>query len=1344
MAYLRWLSTRIGRDRPLEVRVSSALRCPRSDARHRSTTRLRLSGLGGLALFVLALAGVELGGAAPVPGTTERVSVNAAGEEANGSENSVFQISADGCQALIISNSSNLVPNDINGQYDIFVRDCTTGTVDRVSVRDDESEATHGTTNASISADGQKVAFVTEALEPGQSGRLAYVRDRAMGTTALVPAPAGLTVGTAAISGDGRTVAYNNGGGAGLYLADLTAGTFRRVATFSAALMDGPSPISFDGRYVIFTTTTQVTPDDGNALADAYVFDATLNSFERVSVGPDGENPTYGAYQASLSPSGRYAIFSGAFFDNGGIPQLGGWLRDRDLDITRRVDVTPSGGVPNSNANGLSSADTCEVAYESPANDIVPGDSNSASDVFVWNCQTNETELASVNSQEEQGQGDNYAPFLTADGMDVSFVSDATNLVPNDTTENLDAFVRHREVSASLEITGIVEDADSVARYGRFQASISLSETFVNPFDPDEIAVDVTFTSPTGRTQVVPAFWYEPFTVVGSPDWEQYQSTGQAGWRVRFAPEEVGTYAYSVAAAAGPRTAVAVSGSFQAVVSATDGFVRADDQNSRYLRFDSGDPYIPVGHNVAFEEGGPPLNGVGYYTDLLGSLGRAGENWTRVWMTDFNRSALEWGEGHFSGFYHGPGVYSLPSAWRMDRVLEQAEANGVFVQLVLSDHGQFSTRGGDRWGVRCAASDPPPCQPGDTGYDPGNAYSDYNGGPIPLAQPELFFSNLEARELMKKRLRYIVARWGAFRSVLAWELMNEFLYVGTDGTNPFTSPQLRSDIVDWHADMSQYLKANDPSGHLVTTSQAIQEAAGDIADLNAIWALPAIDLVQIHWYVPPPGRMNVDLNAMINELKTRYDKPVIVGELGLPSYPNPDPPPPDFVNPERFGSGDAFSGFDPLGFVRSGNPDFSPENRDHLTAGTHLHNAMWSTAVAESSAMYWWWGTYIAADPGRNRVGPSFPLNERLVPPLNSYLAGEDWATLGLDGVSIATSGSVVAVGSRSSKRAFVWVRDAQNEYATGSGPGNLAGRTISGANIDIPGLDDGIYRVRAFDTWTGAGVTSTRYAGATGGTLRVNLPSFTRDIALKIDPIADADRDGVEDSVDADGGDGSSPAGAFVDDTGDGKISGGGIVSGSVAVVDAADPKGVRLTAIGGDAVLSVCSPAFEIEVPDGGSVTVTCGSVRVEEVLEGPVTLVVSELVSVVFPDGTSATVASTADGDITVSNVVNASGAPVTLVVNGESRAVPAGGLTIDTVDELLKQLQAKSVGVGSGKTLAKLAADARKHYLAGRLSAACSSLAEYVSAVQAQAGKRIPTAIAADLIDRARTIRALLRC
>ena len=148
-----------------------------------------------------------------------------------------------------------------------------------------------------------------------------------------------------------------------------------------------------------------------------------------------------------------------------------------------------------------------------------------------------------------------------------------------------------------------------------------------------------------------------------------------------------------------------------------------------------------------------------------------------------------------------------------------------------------------------------------------------------------------------------------------------------------------------------------------------------------------------------------------------------------------------------------------------------------------------------------------------------------------------------------------------------------------------------------------------------------------------------------------DTDGDGIPDDLD----DGAVAPG-FTNVV-DGKTNPtvGTVTSGSMTVTDHDDPtKGVRITATS-DTVLSVCPfpTALVLEIPAGVSVTVTCGSVIVEEVSDGSVTVKIPGTTTlVIFTEGSSGTVST--QGGVTVSGVSG----DVTLSVGGVSAPVPAG--------------------------------------------------------------------------------------
>ena len=131
----------------------------------------------GLLSGVLALLAMPAGASA---GTTERVSLDSGGNEANGnSSRSAPSISGDGRFVAFESEASNLVPGDANGNYDVFVRDRWSGTTERVSGG-----------SLSFSADGRFVAFASSStdLVPGDTNGVVdvFVLDRSTSTTERV------------------------------------------------------------------------------------------------------------------------------------------------------------------------------------------------------------------------------------------------------------------------------------------------------------------------------------------------------------------------------------------------------------------------------------------------------------------------------------------------------------------------------------------------------------------------------------------------------------------------------------------------------------------------------------------------------------------------------------------------------------------------------------------------------------------------------------------------------------------------------------------------------------------------------------------------------------------------------------------------------------------------------------------------------------------------------------------------------------------------------------------------------------------------------------------------------
>jgi Tol biopolymer transport system component len=121
------------------------------------------------------------------------------------------------------------------------------------------------------------------------------------------------------------------------------------------------------------------------------------------------------------------------------------------------------------------------VAFDSIASNLVGSDTNRSDDVFVRDIATGVTERVSVSSAGEQADGTSSRPDISGDGRFVAFDSTADNLVPGDTHPSFDVFVRDRESATTTLVSeafgGGPADGPSsspvISRNGRFVAFTS-------------------------------------------------------------------------------------------------------------------------------------------------------------------------------------------------------------------------------------------------------------------------------------------------------------------------------------------------------------------------------------------------------------------------------------------------------------------------------------------------------------------------------------------------------------------------------------------------------------------------------------------------------------------------------------------------------------------------------------------------------------------------------------------------------------------------------------------------------------------------------------------------------
>jgi Tol biopolymer transport system component len=410
---------------------------------------------------------------------TERLSVSSSGAQGFGMSLSP-SMSADGRFVAFQSSSANLVAADTNGKVDIFLRDRQGGTTRRMSLSSSDEQADQDCVDPSMSADGRFLAFSSAAtnLVPGDTNAAVdiFVRDRLAGTTERVSVDSGGieangSSSAPSISADGRYVAFcshasnlagdANGSIQDVFVRDRQAGTTEMVCVAAGgvaadSLSDSPS-ISADGRFVAFESlaTNLLAGADLNADWDVFVRDRQAGTTELASV-DSGELPGNAlSIGASISADGRWVAFESQA-DNLVVGDLNGitdlFVRDRLNGTTEIASLNSGQGQANHDSSaGSISADGRFLVFRSLAMNLVPGDTNVRYDFFVRDRQGLTTERVNLDPGGAQTNGDTLgspiSAAISADGRWAVFASAAVNLVPGDFNSTFDIFVRDRETT---------------------------------------------------------------------------------------------------------------------------------------------------------------------------------------------------------------------------------------------------------------------------------------------------------------------------------------------------------------------------------------------------------------------------------------------------------------------------------------------------------------------------------------------------------------------------------------------------------------------------------------------------------------------------------------------------------------------------------------------------------------------------------------------------------------------------------------------------------------------------------------------------------------------------------
>lgn len=375
-------------------------------------------------------------------------------------------ISGDGRYVAFASIATNLVAGVSGGSSQIYVRDRQEKTTTLVSASDLGLSGSGDSSAPVISADGRYVAFVSSApdLVADDSNGVpdVFVHDRLTGQTLM----ASVSVTGRAASGESRAPSLSSSGrfitfsskandlvlgdvnnAEDVFVRDMQTGVTVRVSIGGSgenAAGESSSPvISANGRYVAFASTaSNVAGNDSNDASDVFVRDMQLGTTSMISVTSAGGSGAGASDQPAMSADGQIVAFRTTAPDLGS--GAGAISQVIVVDRASKKIVTASGpGSGGDEASSLPavSANGRRIAFVSLASNLVSGDSNNTSDVFLFDLDTSKVTRLSVLTSGAQSSGGCAQVALSANGEYAAFVSSADDLISGDGNGADDVFV---------------------------------------------------------------------------------------------------------------------------------------------------------------------------------------------------------------------------------------------------------------------------------------------------------------------------------------------------------------------------------------------------------------------------------------------------------------------------------------------------------------------------------------------------------------------------------------------------------------------------------------------------------------------------------------------------------------------------------------------------------------------------------------------------------------------------------------------------------------------------------------------------------------------------------------
>lgn len=343
-------------------------------------------------------------------------------------------ISADGSAVAFVSPADNLVSGDTNNTFDVFVRNLSGGPTTRVSVGTGNVQGLGASglhTRSAISDDGRYVTFYSTAA---------------------------------------NFVAGDTNGKEDIFRHDRNTGTTVRVSVATGGTESDADclhpAISGDGTKVAFVSTTNQFGGNPQFRPQVWLRDVTNTTTELITKDGAGTAGNGSSYYPALSFDGRYVVFESS--SNNLVSPVGGadaiFRRDRQTGQNTVVSITVTGAYATGSRPAIS-ADGRYVAFGSTSGQLVLGDTNARNDIFIRDLLEGKTGIASRTSTALQSNLDSHEPCIADTAGEVVFTSTASNLVPGDTNTAEDVFVSTPVFPSSI----LINEVDAVTESGSGQ-----------------------------------------------------------------------------------------------------------------------------------------------------------------------------------------------------------------------------------------------------------------------------------------------------------------------------------------------------------------------------------------------------------------------------------------------------------------------------------------------------------------------------------------------------------------------------------------------------------------------------------------------------------------------------------------------------------------------------------------------------------------------------------------------------------------------------------------------------------------------------------------------------------